>query len=483
MLIKFFNTPFLNKFGIYFIGKGLIGLVNFALIPVYAKTLVPEEFAKVALLMIFIPLVTAVLKLGQEAAFSIKFYKFSHEERSRALYSIMLNYIATGSILALLIIYQREFISDLLAIDMNYEMALKISGILFFCAVTEFFFNLLKMEQEAFAYIINSVSFTILRTTLLIYFIVFADGGFESYIDASILSYTVFFFISILSIIKKYSVLGYYFDKKQFKNLLLIGIPVVPGMIFSNILNTGDQYMLKEHGLLVSVGIYAIAYKFAGFYSSFIIEPFKYALVPIAMKKGNENIIEFKKFMKIILESFIVVLLLLTLFLYTFFDLIFYKIIDAQYHAGFEVIIVVMVSLIIWGGASIVSNVIVLKEQTKKTMYLTGFAATLNIALNLMLIPYFDFMGAAYATLITYVIVSACYLFLAQSLVSVKYDLRKLGLQFILFLLIMVIYHFINEIFHLSLLSAFIKLMVFMFVLYVFYRIKWLSPVFLLKGI
>ena len=480
---KISNASFLNKFGIYFIGKGLIGLVNFALVPVYAKTLIPEEFAKVALLMIFIPIVTSFLKLGQEAAFSIKFYRFSSEERARALYSILLNYCVMGLFIAFTILYSRGFLSEILAFNIEYYTALKISGIIFFCAITEFFFNLLKMEQEAVSYITSSVLFTVLRTLILVYLIVIAGCGFESYIEASFFSYTIFFLISLVLILKKYSIGKYYFDKKQLRSLLLIGLPVVPGMIFSNILNSGDQYILKDHGLLVSVGIYAIAYKFAGFYSSFIIEPFKYALSPMAMRKGNENIQDFKIFMKIMFETFVVVLLLLTLFIYTFFDFIFYQIIDAKYHSGFGVIIIIMLSLIVWGGASIIGNVIVLKEQTAKTMYLTGFSAILNIVLNLMLIPYFDFLGAAYATLITYVVVSIFYFSLSQALVYINYDLKKIGFQLLIFIVSMCVYSFIGDFFQLTLLAILFKFIFFVFIFLVFYYCKWLSPVFLLRDV
>ncbi|SNY15299.1 Membrane protein involved in the export of O-antigen and teichoic acid [Orenia metallireducens] len=467
---KFFSNELLNKFGVYFIGKALIAVVNFTLVPVYSRVLAPEEFAIIALIMIFFQISKAVIKLGLESAFSIKFYKYTHEVRINCLYGIYIIYILFTIFLIGITFIDANWISKLLSLNLTLLDSFKIIGIICFSIFVDFFFNLLKMEQNAKFYVFNTVLFTICKVAFLIYFIVILNQGYVSYLNANILSYSLFFIFSLFYILKKYKIRDFVFDFVIMKKLIIIGIPMIPGIIFSMVLASGDQYILKRLGFLASVGVYAMGYKFANAFSSFLIVPFRQALVPVAMKKGNTNITNYKSFLSKVVENFISVLLLCVIALYSFFYQLYSYLIDESYIEGFNIIWVVIIALIIWGVANIISNTLILKEKTYKTLFLTMIATILNIVLNIMWIPKYDIYGAAYATLISYLIVLLLYYFLSQKIILVNYNFKRISIVIIIFIIALSTQNFIDTFKYNSLILILSKTLVLLVVCYLYFR-------------
>lgn len=471
-LKKIFNNNLISSFSIYFTGKALIAISGFLLVPIYSRVLEPQEFGVIALIMIFFQISKTIIKLGLEASFSIKFYKNKYLERINSLYSIYIVYILIIFFVIVFTLVDFTWINKILDIDLSLIESLKLIGMITFAVFTEFFFNLLKMEQHAKLYAINTVSFAISRVVLLIYFIVVLKQGYVSYLNANLLSYIIFFIISLFYILKKYKLKMFSFDKNIIRNLIRIGLPIVPGGIFAMILSSGDQYILKRFGLLSAVGIYAMGYKFANAFSSFLIVPFRQALIPIAMKKGNNDISNYKSFLKKVLENFIAILLFCMLTVYSFFYQVYVLIIDQKYHEGFNIIWIVILSSIIWGVANILSNTIVLREQTHKTLLLTAIATILNIGLNIFWIPKYTIYGAAYATLISYSVVTILYYILSQKIIEIDYNFKKIAISVGLFILIFRLENFIDKLNYNSFALIFIKLIMIVLTGYIYLRYK-----------
>jgi O-antigen/teichoic acid export membrane protein len=429
----FSNSKVLSQSSVYFVGNAIISIANFILVPIYSRLLLPKEFAKIALIMIFFQVAKAIIKLGLEPAFSIKFYKSNHSERINNMYNSFIMYFLAIFIFIIITIVNIDWISIILNIELtNYE-SITITIFIIGSIFVEFYFNLLKIEQKPKLFVINTVIFSILKILLLIYFIVFLKQGYSSYLNANLLIYLIFSIIAWIYFLKEYNFKMFSFDKNIIGDLIKIGIPMVPGIILSLILASGDQYILKRYDFLTIVGIYAMGYKFANAFSKFLIVPFRQALVPIAMEKGNKNIDEYKKFLSKVCENFVSILLFCVIILYSFFHQLYNFIVEESYSEGFNIIWIIIISLIIWGAANILSNTIILKEQTHKKLILTIIATVSNIGLNILLIPKYDMYGAAYATLISYTIVSILYYFLSQKLIKINYNYKKIMGSIIIF--------------------------------------------------
>jgi O-antigen/teichoic acid export membrane protein len=474
ILSRYFSNKINSHFGIYFFSQAIIAIINFVLVPIYSRSMDPAEFAKIALIMASIPLISSFMILGQEAAFSIKFYKVTLNIKANMIYTILLNYLIMGILVLSGLYFYRFDIFYFLDIQYSFIILLELFGLLIFGIIRMFYFNLIKMEQKPIIYALNTIIFSLFKVLLLIYLIVYKKVGFMSYIHTNFFVDATFTIIGLVYIIYHYNFSNYKLDFDLIKKLLIVGIPIVPGAIFSMILTSGDQYVLRFYGLFASIGIYAMVYKFANFFSNLIIIPIRYALVPIAMKTGNDNEKDFKILMKKVVENYFVYLYTIIITIYVFFYEFFHFIIADSYHKGFPVIWILILSFIFWGAGNIIGNVIVLYEKTLKTLYLTSLAAMLNIGLNFLLVPSLDFNGAAYATLISYLLVTILYYIFSQKLIIISYNIERIIFQTSLFVIIMILYSVLDKNLNNFTINILIKLFIwFIYVLFLIKR-KWI---------
>jgi len=68
---------------------------------------------------------------------------------------------------------------------------------------------------------------------------------------------------------------------------------------------------------------------------------------------------------------------------------------------------------------------IYIEEKNKYLPFITGAGALINVVVNLLLIPVWGIMGAALATLASYLLMSSMIFFFAQKYYHVNYEYRK----------------------------------------------------------
>jgi O-antigen/teichoic acid export membrane protein len=97
--------------------------------------------------------------------------------------------------------------------------------------------------------------------------------------------------------------------------------------------------------------------------------------------------------------------------------------------ASGEVFVVVGTTLALFPLLDISSYGLLLRKRSVLVFWITALAAALNAALNLVLIPRYGYMGAAWATAASYAVLSiARYIWCPRALVRFP-DLRTLGLS------------------------------------------------------
>ena len=98
------------------------------------------------------------------------------------------------------------------------------------------------------------------------------------------------------------------------------------------------------------------------------------------------------------------------------------------------IIPVILLSYLFSGIYAIFNAAPFYKDRTSYLLMVSGIGLIINFVLNLLLIPYYGMMGAAYATLFTYLFMSIFLFFLSQKIYKIEYNLKKIfGLFFIAF--------------------------------------------------
>lgn len=188
------------------------------------------------------------------------------------------------------------------------------------------------------------------------------------------------------------------------------------------------------------LGIYGATSKIAMVMMMFT-QAFRYAYEPFifAQHKDKNSLATYADAMKF----FIIFSLLIYLGIVLYID-IFKYILHHDYWTGFKVVPIVLFSFIFQG---IFFNLSLWYKLTDKTIYgawFSIFGTILIIILNVIFVPYYGFIGCAWAAFICYLVVMLVSYYFGQKHMPIKYDLKTIGLYTAVTILLYIISMFIE---------------------------------------
>ncbi len=234
---------------------------------------------------------------------------------------------------------------------------------------------------------------------------------------------------SLIIVKKKYNIrLKISFKPQLLKIILRVAVPFAIAGIFIRIYSSIDVIMLSKLADDKAVGIYSVAMKIV-FALQFVATAFSATLYPAFSK----YFIESKEFLAKNFTKSIYYLMILSLPMTTGVIMIADKIIPPvfgeQYTASILPLQVLIVSLIfIFLCFPLGAMLNACNKQTRNTVNL-GIIALFNIILNIILIPKFSYMGAAIASLSSYILLFVLDIVLIEKIIS--YDKKFLIFSFL----------------------------------------------------
>jgi len=203
------------------------------------------------------------------------------------------------------------------------------------------------------------------------------------------------------------------YDSKTAKMLLKIGWPLAISSIFVSLYMKIDQLMIDAILGKSALGVYSTVVNLSeGWY--FIPVAVATALFPAIMNSKKQDAQLYQKrfaqlyeLMVVISVGIAVVISILAPYIYTIYP--------ADYHAGYSVL-----QVHIWSGvfaflATASGQYLIAEGLTSISLFRTALGAITNISLNLIFIPKFGLMGAAYSTLCAYAVAGFSLLLLPRT--------------------------------------------------------------------
>jgi O-antigen/teichoic acid export membrane protein len=181
------------------------------------------------------------------------------------------------------------------------------------------------------------------------------------------------------------------------------------------------RYMLPEGIAKAQVGIYSACYKISILMALFT-QAYRYAAEPFffnyAKNKDSKNVYA------VLLNYFVIVVCALFLFTMLFLDVII-LFIGKDFREGQTVIPVLMMALLFLG---VYYNLSIWYKLSDKTIYgaiISFIGAIITIVVNFVTIPFFGFVGSAWATLACYTSMMVISYFWGQKHFPVNYNIKK----------------------------------------------------------
>ncbi len=288
-------------------------------------------------------------------------------------------------------------------------------------------YSLLRALNRPFTYLSGILLSATVYAALVVYLLAFRDFGMTGVLTAN-LGGSAAVFLFFIPLQKKF--LRPVFDRKAFRIYFAFGFPIIFSSLGKILIDMSGRWILDR-----MMGAKEVAYYSAGFrlasVANLAVAAFTLAWKPFLVRASDEKNSD-KIFARVMTFSAVALcfLLLAVSFLadnLARIEIIGFQLIEQSYWPGLAVIPPVMVSYIFYG---MYVNLTVGCDLTGRTYYYawtTGVAAVVNIAANLLLIPYWGIMGTAWATLIAYLLQASMLYFLTRKIYPVNYEWIKLS--------------------------------------------------------
>jgi O-antigen/teichoic acid export membrane protein len=271
--------------------------------------------------------------------------------------------------------------------------------------------TILRNEQKATLFGVFEVGNMFLKMSITILFLVYFSLGWLSQVYATLISGFVFFFVGLFYMYKR-GYLKFMVDKEKINSILSISLPLVPHVLGGVIIAVSDRLFIEKMVSLEAVGIYSVGYMF-GMVVMLFSDAFIKAWSPW-FYKNLVNPTDTKK-QKIVKYTYIYIIgiFILAIVISIIGSFLLPYIVDEKFYNASKYIIWISLGYAVFGVYQIFFPYLVHLNKTYFLAFSTMLAACLNLAFNYIFISYFGAIGAAYATILAFV-VSATLVFLFQ---------------------------------------------------------------------
>lgn len=421
---------FIKNSAIYTISTVLTRGISIFLIPIYTLYLTPSEYGLIDYFMILASIInlTIALEISQAVARYYQEAKGRQEKKEYVSTAFLFTLVIYLAYYIISYVFSNNF-SELFLDDTSLEVlfiiasaAIATNGIFYFVQ------NQLKFEIRPKDFAVVSIVNVIILAIVAIYLLTILGLKVESIFIAQIIANII---ASVLAIYLARQSYEFKFNYGKFKEMISFSYPLVLSGIAVFIAMFIDRIAIKQILGFEELGIYGLAYRFAAI-SGLVMIGFQSSLMPLVYKHYKE-----KNTPKDISKIF------------NIFSL-FALVVVAGSIVFSKEMIVLLTTEVFYGAASIVSILVIatffsnmyifapgigIAKKTKLIAVITIFGAIVNTILNYTLIPIFGLSGAAYATLISAILVFGLYVKLGYKYYPIPYKTKELILSFIFILL------------------------------------------------
>lgn len=426
-MINLFIKKIFSDSIIYGLGNILNRFLLFLLLPLYTYYFNPVQFGVFSLVYAFWFFAAVFYLYGMETSFQKHFIESLKLNNSSVIFSSAIFQIAvTSLIFSIIILSLSPFISKLLTgSEANYSLVNLIAILLFIDSLSRFTMIAINAEQKAKIYSFINISTVIVNVVFNAVFIVGMHWGIESIFYAFIISYSYQFILSFFYC-RKFFV--FKIDSSEIKKLVKFAHSFLYYGIFLISLDLIDRYFIGYFHGEASVGIYSACYRI-GLVMNLLISGFRTAWIPFFMdlKEEKYNKLIFSKIFSYFVYGAMVLFLAVSLFAG---DLMHLKIgsitfLAKDYWSGIVIIPYILMAYFFFG---LYTNLNIASYFENKISYLiisSGAGFVSNVILNIILIPPYNIIGAALATMFSYFIMFAVLYYLSQKVYHIPYEISR----------------------------------------------------------
>ena len=387
-------TKLLSNTAILGAGTFISKVLVFLLMPLYTLVLSTEQFGTADILTQTANLIIPLAALGIADGL-FRFALDAEGQKRKEVFTTALSVVLIG-ILPLTAIIQLLRLVDIydgyIWLILFYICAANLHLV---CA------NYLRACDKTKAFALQGIANTVLTILLNVLFLIVFDLGVLGYVLSVAVADTLVT-VAIFFICKLYRDVSFNRqDKTLLSRMLKFSIPYIPTTMMWMITSASDRFIVTAFAGAAENGLYAAAYKLPTIISlagGVFIEAWQFSSVSDA--KPEER----AKFFGTVYRNYMGIMFMGTSVLIAGSELLTMILLADSYYSSWKYVPVLAIAMIFSAFSAFMGSVYFLQKRSMRSFVTASIGAATNLLLNFALIPYFGAMGAAVATVVSYMV-------------------------------------------------------------------------------
>jgi O-antigen/teichoic acid export membrane protein len=408
---------------IYGIGGLVSRVIAVLLLPVYTRYLTPADYGQIETLLALTTVMGLILRAGITSAFFRFYFDVDDDEgRLRVLRTSFWFTMGGGTLgLALLLVLAGPVSTVLFGTDEAADLV-RASGVALWATVNyEQLTALFRVEERSFAFVCASLANVFLTIGITLLLVVGFEKGALGVIVGNF-SGTLLVYLTLLGYRREQ--LGLQFDRGLLREMNRFGVPLVPTALFLWVTNFSDRFFLVKLADVAEAGLYSVGVRIASA-MVLLLTAFRLAWPAFAYSIQDER--EARRTYAYVLTYLTVVTAWVALALTLLSPWIVDLLAADEFAESSRVVGPLAFSTVSYAAYIVVAIGVGRARRTQFNWVVTGLAALVNVALNLLLIPPYGMIGAAIATVAAYSTMAVGMAWWSQRIYPVPYQWRRVG--------------------------------------------------------
>ncbi len=430
---------------VYGLGTIVPRFLHYAVLtPFYTRIFTnTSDYGIVTELYAWMVVLLVVLTYGMETGF----FRFVQEqENSEKVYSTALISLFVSSLLFVILVnIFIEPVSAVMNYRNHYDYIRMFAGIVAIDAFVAIPFAKLRKENKPLAFSVIKILNVLITLGLVIFLLQIApkiyqnsSGWFRKvynpdykvgYIFLANLISSAATLVMLIPVIIKTKLI---FNTELWKRMIYYSYPLLLAGLSGTINDAIDKILLRriigeEEGLSL-LGKYGAAYKI-GVLMALFIQMFRFAAEPFFFERAKQS--NAKETYAFVMKYFIIIMLIVFLGINLYITG-FQYIVGRNYRDALAVVPIISMAYLLYGIYINHSIWYKLNDLTRYAVYITLIGAVITILINVLFIPEFGYMAAAWAHIASYGTMIIFSFIFAEKHYKVRYDMNKLLSYFII---------------------------------------------------
>lgn len=407
-----------------FLGKAL----GFVLIPIYTRALTPVEFGQLQALLTMHTFAIMTLALGQLGTLLRYYTRAEGAEREQVVSGVgTIIGVATGVFLAVLVllgpVLARAVLHDPSRAPLFQILALGIGARM----ISDIAMTILRLQEKSARYALYNLLRMLASLALILYFVVARDMGLTGAILGESLAALGLFLAQAPLLLRTWGRLP---SRRVLREYLAFGLPFLFANLGAVMLQSVDKLLLASFGMLAATGIYSLAVKLSSLISIVLLAPFTLVWGPMIYKVDRDHTREeAQRFFSRVLTYFALLLYWVGMGIVLFAREAIEVWATPEYAGAKNLTPFLVVSAVLYGFYRHLQVGLNLTGRTQIIAWSFLAAAVVNVIGNALLIPYWGAMGAALATLASYVLMVVLIARAAHRVYPIPYEWGRLAVS------------------------------------------------------